>query len=860
MRFRKPMQLTRRLLRMLAREGIGSWVSTALVVVVLGTLHQAGVFRIVDGQLFDLASTRASGSVPAVVMVQTDERFAQSGPARFILLEDGLARLGAEKVGYLAPRPGPVGKSMRGRIVEAVPARRLPGRNTWELVEGRSAAAIEPAARIMAPAEYGIYRRQLLSLAGRDGRLATFEARLAGSIAAGHGSFYIPMPRSQSLPVISASQVIAGDLARGTLEGTVAIVVTPATMRGSLTTPRSPAARQTSEAEFRALAVQALRSGNAVFPASAWQAWLILAALGAILAITYHRIDPKRLALIVPSLVTLCVMGLAWIALLFAGRMLPLTALTLLPWIVTFLRMLTREQAQDRRLEATAARAVQHAFGRSVLREGARLPDLLSNAARLAGVGRSLVLEQKTDGSLSVLHVHGASADDIALSSRDLVSLLDRLRGRQVMLAAGNLVQGWDGMVRMTWLGGTERDLFWLFTLPESSARRKSAMLVRAIAASFRELFRWRANLNARQRHDHWFAPIDDKVASAISLLSNSSDQISHGFDTIGTAVMVFHMVGSPIHANGPMREICRQTGLTVTETSLSDALAKLTELEGDKIDAIIQQLLLHGGEMRVPMRRIGPEERMFRIAAPARMVRARERVIVLEAVDVSELHRAADLRQAVARFMDLQLRNDFEAIMLGAQLAADPRVTADKLAPIVARIADSTRRAVGRLDEVADLVRRDTFTLEGACYPFEAASVVAEAIDRSTSFAKELGVRVEADLPGASGFTVAEPIALGAMIQAMLRVLIADTPQGDAVRLILQEVEGRTHIRISGGFGIALERLLQLLSHHDNETAGDFGAIAEGMALAVQWDASVSYWGREADGFGFNIDLKRIG
>jgi hypothetical protein len=52
----------------------------------------------------------------------------------------------------------------------------------------------------------------------------------------------------------------------------------------------------------------------------------------------------------------------------------------------------------------------------------------------------------------------------------------------------------------------------------------------------------------------------------------------------------------------------------------------------------------------------------------------------------------------------------------------------------------------------------------------------------------------------------------------------------------------------------------LQLLSHHENEAAGDFRTIAEGMAAAVQWDASVSYWGREADGFGFNVNLKRIG
>jgi hypothetical protein len=635
-----------RVARVLARERVGSWVSIALVVLVLGLLQQFGTFRVTDGQLFDQATTRAEGAAPTVVIIERSPEFDPLDPQAYQAFEAALAPLGPERVGYLGRRTGPGASALRGKIVVGRAPHRVPARAQWEIPAEQIMPAVRPAARIMLPADYGIYRRHAGSIPGRRGPLVTFEAALAGGGTSAKADFLVPMPRSQSLPVITTGQVLQGELAPGALNGTVAIVAGPDAMRGSLTTPLSPAARMTSEAEFRALAVHALRSGTAVRRADPWQAWLILAVLGAAMGIAYHRSDPKRLALALPPAASALVLALGWAALHWGALLLPVSAGILVPWIVTFLRVIGREQAQDRRLEVSAARAVQHAFGRSVLREGARLPDLLADAARLVAVDRSLVIERKADGTIAVLNAHNAAADDISLAPKALALVLDRARGRHGAISAAHIAESWGGSVRMAWLGGTGRDLFWLYALSTGGDRNKTARLVRAIAASFRELFHWRANLNARQSLDHRFTPIDDKVASAISLVSSSSEQISHGFDTISTAVMIFHMVGAPIHANAPMREICRQAGLTATETSLLDALLRLTELDRRRIEAMLQDLLTHGGEMRVPMRELGPEERIFRIAAPRRIARARERVIVIEAIDVSELHRAADRRQ----------------------------------------------------------------------------------------------------------------------------------------------------------------------------------------------------------------------
>src|SRR3546814_7503447 len=72
--------------------------------------------------------------------------------------------------------------------------------------------------------------------------------------------------------------------------------------------------------------------------------------------------------------ISVVILAGALAALQLANKLPPVTALMLVPWLVTFQRVLLREARQDRRLESAAARAMQHSLVRSALRDGARLP------------------------------------------------------------------------------------------------------------------------------------------------------------------------------------------------------------------------------------------------------------------------------------------------------------------------------------------------------------------------------------------------------------------------------------------------------------------------------------------------------
>ncbi len=846
------------------RLKLKTFVVSLLLAGALSSLQLAGAFSIIDERFFDAATLNETGTVPQVVIVERDPAFESQGPRRFARLNNTLHDLGISRLGHLPAEDEQISPLFENISTDApapiiaLPIRRVPASQHWDLVGDAQGHAI-PSARILAAARYGIHRTHLAGLSGPDGMLPTFESTLSG-VTADDQPFLVRMPSAQNIPVLTASQVLSGDLRGEELRGLVAVIAPADTLEGRLTTPLTPKSALTSEAIYRAHVLQTLLSGKATYFARDWEVLLLLLCLVSIIALTYWRSDPKRIALPLSLCLTAIAVAGSWAALQFAGKLLPLTAISLAPWLVSFFAVLIREQNQDGILEETAARAVQKSFRRSALREGARLPEFLGFAGQLAALDRSLLIARNEEGDFEPILEHGASMDELTQNTKKLKSLLNKVRGRNYAYPADDLVPDWTGESFVTWLGGSERELFWIYTMPAANPKRKSAHLVRAIAASFRELFHWRGHLNARSRQDVRFRPIDGKISSAIELVAREAEHVRFGFDTIETAVVIFHLIGSPLHANARMEDIYTEAGLSVSELSLTEALRALTNLDDDRITAMLEDLALNGGEMRLPMREIGNAKRIMRVAAPKRFARGGERVIVLEAVDVSDHHRAADLRQAVALYIDLQLRNDFEAIMLGVDLAGDERIPAEKIRPIVQRIGDSAKRATRCLDRVAELIHSDISDIMDACYPIDVRKTVIEAKDKVSKLASELAVNFETDMIGIGGFTIAEPRVLGQMMEAMLQVVIADTPRGETVMLKVEEEDERTHIRISGGFGIGFERLVRLLEDTEAETVGEFRTISGGIHIANKWGASVSYWGHEAQRFGFNIDLRRIG
>ena len=825
----------------------------------LAAAHLGGAFGHLDGRFFDVASGMRAGTASSVVVVERDADFAAGDTNR---LERTLARLGVERAGYLAGERAGTGASPIPIIVGR-DARYLRAHRAWELDHGAGDGEAVPAARIAIPREGGMARSQIATLPGRGGVVPGFDAALAGAYP-DTARFLVPLTPRQSIPVLTAHQILDNQLRPGDLDGTVALIAEPAALVPGLTTALDPNGAAMSEAVFRAHAIHALRTGRDAARLPGWLAAAVLLTFAALLTALFRWSDPKRIAFVVPTVGSVALGAIGLIALFAANILLPVAGLIATAWTVTFVAIVMRETSQDLMLERSASRAIETSFDRSALREGVRLPEFLGSAARYAGIERSLLLEQAPDGIVRALAEQNASIDDIAASKSRLNAFLKTVRRKGGLHDASDLVPDWEGDTRIAWVGSNTTRLFWLHSRETHLTTARTERLMDGIMSGFRELFRWRAELGGRARRQ----TIDKRVSSAIRLVASESAQVRGGFDAIDTAVVVFHLLGSPLHANAAMQALYAEAGLDVYDTSLADALLALTDLEERRVHAMIENLMIDGTEMRMPMRQLAdtdrPSERLLRIAAPRSSSRRSDasvdQVLVLEAIDMRDANRAANLRKAVAKFIDLQLRNDFEAIMLGSQLAGNPRLASEQVRGVVEQIDATARRATGRLNEVAALVRAETADLLEACYPVDATAIVQDAVGKAQPLAADLGVEISVEHPGLSGFTLAEPSGLTDLLVAMLRVVIADTPQGESVTCRLEEQRGHTRIAISGGFGIGFGRLLWLVSNYEDHAVGEYRVIGEGIAKVTRWSASVSYWGSETGGFGFNVDLKGVG
>jgi hypothetical protein len=356
------------------------------------------------------------------------------------------------------------------------------------------------------------------------------------------------------------------------------------------------------------------------------------------------------------------------------------------------------------------------------------------------------------------------------------------------------------------------------------------------------------------------YRPADEWAGGAVQLVADHASLVASGIDGLETAVIVFHPIGYPLHANLTMGALYEALGLVLAETTLPQLLAALTELDAERIATSLNDLLLHGGEMRVNCREIDTRKRQLRVAARREASSDMPRTLSVEVIDVSEPRRLAQLRLSISSLLDVNIRNDLEAIAFALAVARSGKLDAARRDKVLGQIEAAAGRAADRLDAISPHLRADIGEGPGESFPIDATAAVQEACELVGSLAETHGIALHAELPAISGFAIADPKLLGEMVEAMLRVVIADCAPGEAVRVELGEATERTRITVSGGIGMAFERLYAALELSDAGSHGPFGSIARGMAVALGWGAVVSYSSQVGKGYRFVIELRRIG
>jgi CHASE2 domain len=838
------------------------WLTAIGVALAIGVMGQAGLLRVPDGMVFDLITSHEPARKPRVIVVEQDAKFAARGDQRYDELVRRSLELGVRRIAFMADPGTDVLANARAarRIVIGAAPTRVPGRKAWRLFPASVGnSEVKVAARTMAAPEYGIFRKQLAWLKGSDGPVPALEVA-AVQAELPMQAYYVRMPTAQNVPQVSATQLLNGDLGADELKGMIALISPPsrATSR-RYATPLGYGGQPITASEFSAYAIQTLADRRAVFPLRIWQAPLLILLLCLAAVLLYKRFDPKRILIPVVTGITLAVLGGTVLALQFANIFMPVTALMLSQALMTGFAIYRTETWQDHYLSRQVDRAVNVAFKKGSFDNQARLPEILLGSAKVLGTRNMLLLEQDTKGQLAELGSLNSTLSDLSREQKLLNALFCEARETNRPLDASATLPSWEGPVWIAWLGGAERDIYWFYSLAGIAKRQRGERLAAAMISSYRQLQRLRASLSAGAGRIGNTQSIDERVTSALDLITGHDEQIRNGIDALDTAVMVFHLLGYPLHANARMAQLFEEADLALADVTLAETLAQLTELDPDRIAKMLHELLFHGGELRVPCRPLAARAVVLRIAAPFRVALGNERVIVLEAIDITNLKRLADLRLSVSHFIDTQLRNDLMAIGLGATVASDKRLEGPALKRVIDLIAKAAKRATERLESVASLINDPTDGILGLAYPIDASNVARLAIAKVGSLADDLQVSIAATVPASGGYTIAEPESLEAMLEAILRIMIAETQPGNTVQLDLVEEREFTRIRLSGGFGVSFDSLCAALDSPEAGALPEYRAISRGIKQALGWKSNVSYWSDIGKGYRFNIELRRI-
>lgn len=800
--------------------------------------------RLTDLYLFDRVERVMPATPPRVVIVDLDSAPGQEAQTLAAIAE----RAHFARICIRGPLAAPL--AMHGHsAIAATPVTPVPGRMAWRFqdTDAKGASSVVPAL------DYGILRSQRYGLPSEtETPLPVFESACAGR-APVDGQYLVPMPAAQNIPRIPASALAAASFDSATTRSLTAIVAPYGNTSDREFTLSLNSAAPSPASEFSARAVQALLDGTEVRIAPRWlQAALVLAAViaGTLLAAASRN---KRLAL--PLTLTGCVVTLlgAAAALWFGHLLVPVSAMLLAVIIAGLVEIFRRERAQDRYLGRTLEEAINLSFDRALFHDSAALPGHLVAIAQALRLPETAIVGREPTGGWQVLAKGPRELPGLDLGSAAQRALFERtLTLMRAQLSA-------EGDIWLVPLSGGETPMLWLYTLPKSRDGEQRGETVRQIARNLRQARGWQHTLLGNE-DAAGSAPVDVRVASAANLITIQSEQIRRGLDALDTAVLVFHPAGFALEANARMAELCLQFAIQPERIGVTDAILALTEITRPQAEVIVRRMLLRGGEMRVPMRAVAGRSHVLRIGASESDADIARRVIVLEAVDTSELDQLAQLRLAVGVFIDRQLRNDLEAITLGATLALDARVGPERIARLAERIKDVAARATGRLEDVSELLEEQRLGTPGPCYPIEVRKCLVPMLEEVEAFAAQSGVVIESHLPGISGFTLAEPTTLAEMTEAVLRLVIADTARGGVVTFTVEEVDKKTRLRIAGGFGMPFDRLVEALDARAGEVPPEFQTASAGFARVLAWQGSVAYWSAAGDGYKFTIQLRRIG
>lgn len=405
--------------------------------------------------------------------------------------------------------------------------------------------------------------------------------------------------------------------------------------------------------------------------------------------------------------------------------------------------------------------------------------------------------------------------------------------------------------------GGAEGEELWQVDL-RTAASRRGGWLVRCPEGALSGSAPRRAMLIAAAERllalHPWAAPgqgrptIDEEIATRSRVLAHEAATLDALTHTAVSAFAVFDLVGTFMRQNERMKEIGEESGIDFAKLSLLDAVSRTSGLDHAAVGELLSILIADGESRRIPISDIGTRQRFaLRLSLDAGRAGgdttdALGPVMLCELLDVTESVRLDEARRSVAQFFDQQLRNDFEAIDLVAEMLRDPEFDDAIRVRLLDRLRGVTERMTERM-ETFDTALGDMMGQGAAAVgPQELRRALDEALDLLIRDGRSSEVRVEYERPVLLSLVRAGAEGLTPVLRGLGKLCLADAPRGSAVTVEVTETPDTIEtVLYSSGHGLPQELAESITGTDEARLPGELGDVARAAEVVRRWGGDLT-------------------
>ncbi len=880
--------------------GAGSrLIGGAGVVALASVAHVTGVTAHLDGFIYDLMVAAAPDPAPTsrrvtLIDLPADPNLAPLPGHDWQRLIDALAGAGARLIAATVPPPDGVTPPARVPLVIGTPVAPVPERpGQWAPIGG-SGAPDDPVVAIALP-EHGVHRRQAVTLETSTGVRPTLEATIAARLG---GPERVPVAPflidyrgdPDAMPRLAAIRVIDGGLVPGLVDGRV-VVIGPAPAPGTrgLTVPLRGLAEGLSPLKVHGYALETLLGARAPRPLTAVETAALL-AVAVLIGYLIQRPVSGPASQLVFAATLVAVGALSFGALVGFDLVVPYTALTAaliaIFAVVRIDRARTRHRDLTRLVLALAARTHERLFPQLPETSQEQWGQIIIMVSQVLNLRRAIFLEaDPVHPQVREVAALGCAIADIAEKRRD-----SRRPPYTDAIAAGSLIpldrrqflaplaDGTDSQFLAPLVFGGEVMGFWCLTVAadEGTPMPQFVGAVDRFSAQIAERLYFRRELEAsRQASEQPPARVDERarletqLRRMVLLLERRQVLLECILNREATAKIVYDLFGNVLQINERMTEAVALRDIRPFALSAVEFIHAVSGIAIETCRSYIRVVVTARQRLYLPVY-LDFSGRQF-VLALASIDRLGDRDVggiddeaggglLCELIDVSYVDALHQMKQEIWQFINMSLRNDLEAVLLAAELLADPRLKPDDRPSTITLFQDAADQARSRLADLQDFADREGHLAALDICPTPPRDLLERLIEaRRPAFAAR-GIAISFDAPMLPALVLAGPDALDAGLGAILDLLAEDAHDDATLSIAIDEQEVVTTIHLSApGFGLPDDQLHAYLAGTKPTDSDTFLAIRRLAMVIEAWQGRLVSHAEPGAGYRFAVALARV-